>query len=90
MNPPCRHDPSQQCVIISGCYSCECHRAMIERKSKWPLAQLLAEIRPRDASHWCEAELCACMGCANGTVLRFGYTKADWEAWRDSMTSGAR
>lgn len=80
-NPVCKYDQNQTCMIMSGCHGRECYREETERKSKWPLAQLLAEMAPRHANRWCEAELCGCMGCANLTVLRFGYTKADWEEW---------
>lgn len=30
--------------------------------------------------YWCEAEICACLGCANGSG-RADITKAEWEEW---------
>lgn len=37
---------------------------------------------------WCEAQACACMGCANrsGGLQRLGFIKEQWTAWKNSLS----
>lgn len=37
---------------------------------------------------WCEAQACACMGCANrsGKLEQLGFTKQQWTAWKNSLS----
>ena len=33
--------------------------------------------------HWCNAEICCCLGCINKATKFFqhGFTKEDWQKW---------
>lgn len=38
----------------------------------------------KDAEHkyrWCDAGLCACLGCVNNFVTTHGFTKKDYDEW---------
>ena len=55
-----------------------------EIKNKWDNKYNSFEEVMGAASHkyrWCEAGLCACLGCVNNWVRHHGYTKKDWEEW---------
>ena len=30
---------------------------------------------------WCDADLCACMGCVNNFIATNGFTREQWEEW---------
>lgn len=45
------------------------------------LQQKLSEMPVPWRVFWCEAQMCACMGCANrsGGLTAAGFTKEEWE-----------
>lgn len=47
------------------------------------LDRLMRSMNVGWALYWCEAEVCACLGCANGSgkLNANGYTKQDWKDW---------
>lgn len=48
---------------------------------------LILQMPAKWRMRWCEAEACACMGCANrsGRLQQLGYTKESWLAWKASQ-----
>lgn len=50
------------------------------------LNALLMAKREDARYRWCESNLCACMGCANGPggITAAGFTREDWQAWVDA------
>lgn len=47
--------------------------------------RLMRRLPVEFAFRWCEGGMCACLGCANvtGDLTRNGYTKAEWQAWKE-------
>lgn len=53
-------------------------------KTQRQLDKLMQKMPENWRYRWCEAQVCACMGCANrgnGRIQEKGFTKKHWEKW---------
>lgn len=49
-------------------------------KTEKEIDEIMGKLYPSWRWRWCEAQVCACMGCTNGSG-QADITKEEWEAW---------